>query len=1245
MPVAIGNHWSRMTAARATCVLRGLLWLAILAAPSPIAAQGANPGAEIRVIPLFRAAGNVQQGFARIINHSDRPGTVQIRGTDDAGRAFGPVTLSLGALETAHFNSSDLESGNASKGLPDRLGDGEGDWRIRLESDLDVEVGAYIRTPDGFLSSVHEVVRTVEVGGETVHHVPIFNPGSNPNQESSLRLVNLTDATVNVTIEGRDDEGRSAPGGDVELDLPRREARRISAQELESGAAGFTGSLGDGAGKWQLFVTADGPIEVVSLMQTPTGHLTNLSVSGLRRTLGSPARHTLPLFRPADSAQQGFARIINHSNRPGAVRIYGTDDAGNRRGPIALSLGARATRHFNSGDLEHGNASKGLMGGLGDGSGDWRLELVTDLDIEPSAYIRTQDGFLTSMHAVARTEDIGGIPVHRVPIFNPGRNPNQVSWLRVANLTDQLVGVSIEAQDDAGRVAPEGFVLFPLLPNEARSISAQRLESGDAELIGRLGVGTGKWQLTVVSDGSIEVVSLLQSPTGHLSNLSTTSSVAVETPGFEIVAEGSATVRPLQQISLHVPRGLADSDYRVLMDLSGTGAFDSEEDVIEVDGLTTDEDRILFASPMTQALPDDNTTHTFSVRVRRESDQRVSNTLDFAIEDIVIPSQLAGYSTTALEFVLRTVFTASDDIILNAEAPSIQPGLLAASAIRLGLDTTISDVQAEAVLQSLFGVSLVESVALSSLHVDAQSSQGGPSRSLSSKRAPPPSDAFVPSLATDGIRRAFRTLADCVSDFLSGVTDSFEGKPLPDENRCLVVKHDELVDAWTNSIDKIASIRNLFPPMVGRTAGGLATHKALEQLQHRNNVTKHMVNMLRTERALTERDDPDLVGNTKDFIRDSFGNLVQTPRGLQSLYPKLWDIVGFIGTGRSKLIEKSEREFGARDPNDGDREAGWYIIKEAGRQEGDVEKYERLEPVFRGDKEPIDAIKDVPALDRTVASNCKPGYKEFAVDEETSTCVFESLVEENCYAGSRRPSDVNLGESQACLYYSLDFFQSDGSCRPNFARVFFGGRWTCRWAELSPDQPHAYTIKKDLVPEDPGPVRPGGGNAITASQSTISVPEGMSAIGYTAENVPARPIDPPPPPSTGGTGDGCSGDRDSQGNRTGRWICVFSGRISFETYRTGTLHGPRGVYDAQGRPDGYFGSYDDGQKEGLWFYFWASSGRVQFETYRTGTLHGPRGVFNREGERDGSFGSYANGSRTGTWIYYDDGERVSTTQY
>ena len=122
-----------------------------------------------------------------------------------------------------------------------------------------------------------------------------------------------------------------------------------------------------------------------------------------------------------------------------------------------------------------------------------------------------------------------------------------------------------------------------------------------ADSTGRLGDGTGRWQLLVTAGGAVEVMSLMQGPNGHLSNVSATPRGAAATTGLRIVAESADTVRPLQTIVLAVPGGLGNSDYTVLMDLSGTGAF-PQADTIEVEGLTTDRNEILTASPMRQAL-------------------------------------------------------------------------------------------------------------------------------------------------------------------------------------------------------------------------------------------------------------------------------------------------------------------------------------------------------------------------------------------------------------------------------------------------------------------------------------------------------------------------------------------------------------------------------------------------------------------------------------------------------------------
>ncbi len=228
-------------------------------------------------IPLVTSADNTsQQGFVRIINRSPRAGTVRIHAIDDEGRRFGPVSLPLDAKQTRHFNSRDLEDGNPAKELSAGVGNGTGNWRLELATDLEIEALAYIRTPDGFLTSIHAVAARAD-DGSTRFQVPIFNPGKNRDQQSRLRLVNLGDTAAALEISGLDDKGNAPPGGYVRLTLPARSARLLTARELEAGADGVTGQFGAGSGKWQLFVTSDEPIQVMSLLLSPTGNLTNLS--------------------------------------------------------------------------------------------------------------------------------------------------------------------------------------------------------------------------------------------------------------------------------------------------------------------------------------------------------------------------------------------------------------------------------------------------------------------------------------------------------------------------------------------------------------------------------------------------------------------------------------------------------------------------------------------------------------------------------------------------------------------------------------------------------------------------------------------------------------------------------------------------------------------------------------------------------------------------------------------------------
>ena len=474
-----------------------------------------------RHVPALRAAGTAvvagwpvlifpsaadpsgRQGFVRVLNRSAVDGEVLIDAVDDAGEGFGPLRLAIGAGEAAHFNSRDLEEGNAAKGLSGGVGaPTAGLWRLALSSTLDVEVLSYVRTPDGFLTSVHDMLPRPAL------RAAVFNPGSNSAQRSSLRLVNPGGADEPMWVLGWDDRGRYAFGL---ANVSAGGAATMDAAALEAGG------LGDGVGKWRLEVRARWPVEAASLLTSPGGHLTNLSTAP---SAGADGVWRMPLFPAADDAsgRQGFVRVINRSWQAGEAQVVAVDDGGARVGPVTLALRAGQTVHFNSDDLQRGNAAKGLRDGVGSPTrGDWRLELTSDLDIAVSSYIRTKDGFLTSMHDLAPP----GVAAQaaRVPIFNPGSNRRQVSLLRIVNDGDAAAAVRVTGVDDAGM--PSGEVLLTVRAGETRTLEAADLEVGGATFEGALGDGVGKWQLAVASDVPVGVMSLLRSPGGHLTNLST----------------------------------------------------------------------------------------------------------------------------------------------------------------------------------------------------------------------------------------------------------------------------------------------------------------------------------------------------------------------------------------------------------------------------------------------------------------------------------------------------------------------------------------------------------------------------------------------------------------------------------------------------------------------------------------------------------------------------------------------------
>ena len=233
-------------------------------------------GETVHHVPLFLSAADAfgRQGFVRVVNKGAETASVRVRAYDESGEY--PTSLRVPGNGVAHFNSHDLEMGSADKGI-EGVGSGSGDWRLELATDADVDVLAYVRHEDGFLTNMHDLVAPTAAAGDGAHRyaVATFNPGSNRNQASSLLLANSAETTATVTIAGVDDRGLAQ--GRIDVVVPGGRTVTLSAADLEAGGEGFDGRLGDGAGKWRLNVTSSGPLWVMNLLESATGRLTNLS--------------------------------------------------------------------------------------------------------------------------------------------------------------------------------------------------------------------------------------------------------------------------------------------------------------------------------------------------------------------------------------------------------------------------------------------------------------------------------------------------------------------------------------------------------------------------------------------------------------------------------------------------------------------------------------------------------------------------------------------------------------------------------------------------------------------------------------------------------------------------------------------------------------------------------------------------------------------------------------------------------
>ena len=380
-------------------------------------------------------------------------------------------------------------------------------------SDFPTTSGVYDGTHNG---TIDAYVAKLALASE--QRLYVANPGSNTTQQTFLRFINPNNTTASIEVLGTDDAGLSA-NDPLSFTLAPESAIQFNAQDLENGNnnKGLISSLGNGQGKWQLRVKSNNPIKIISLIRTPDGFLTSLN----DRVPKSGNNNLVYFGNPASNAsQQTFLRVVNTTAAAGSVTITAIDDAGiDAPGSISFSLSANESKQISAQELETGSAIKGLTGSLGNGTGKWRFTVTSLLNLEVLSLIRTPDGFLTNLSGMVDQKAGGDFIVY---FGNPASETDKQTFLRIINTSNQTGTVTISGLDDTGLPGPAGDVMFQLGPNESKQINAQDLETGNVNkgLSGMLGDGTGRWIYTISANIAIQVMSLVRTPDGFLTNLS-----------------------------------------------------------------------------------------------------------------------------------------------------------------------------------------------------------------------------------------------------------------------------------------------------------------------------------------------------------------------------------------------------------------------------------------------------------------------------------------------------------------------------------------------------------------------------------------------------------------------------------------------------------------------------------------------------------------------------------------------------
>ena len=200
-------------------------------------------------------------GFVRIENRSDQPGTIELRVIDGAGVESIPFTLNLKSRAVATVRLTNIV---------EDIGKISGAWSLHGTTTLDVRsLGAFAYGPYWLARTDILIPAESDVGNAWIYRPMVFNPGSNQRKRSALRIHNPSSDDAEVEITARDDDGRESDAAMVFTIPGGHKSRTITATELES-------VWGDGYRKWRPEIRSSSEVHVINLIVGPDGYIASL---------------------------------------------------------------------------------------------------------------------------------------------------------------------------------------------------------------------------------------------------------------------------------------------------------------------------------------------------------------------------------------------------------------------------------------------------------------------------------------------------------------------------------------------------------------------------------------------------------------------------------------------------------------------------------------------------------------------------------------------------------------------------------------------------------------------------------------------------------------------------------------------------------------------------------------------------------------------------------------------------------